>query len=117
MRTVVRRAIPGCVVPPTYPNADGYEWETSAGWVGMSAPLENLRAGQILQMRLFQRSGPIPHTSLVSAVSRTDITLIHSNFRRRNTVTEDTFTFADLYGRVRDRGGTYRYSVYSLALR
>ncbi|MEQ1617576.1 MAG: hypothetical protein ABL883_04430 [Terricaulis sp.] len=115
MRTVVARAIPGCVVPATSPNADGYMWAQSSGWSGMSAPLENLTAGQILQMRLFTRSGPIPHTSLVSARSRTSLTLVHSNFRITNTVTEDSFSFADFYNRIRDPGGTYRYSVYSLA--
>ncbi|MGD9816700.1 MAG: hypothetical protein AB7Q23_12465 [Hyphomonadaceae bacterium] len=115
MRMVVGRAVPGCVVPSTYPNADGYMWAESPGWVGQSMPIENVRPGHIIQMRLFTRSGPIPHTSLVSARSSRNVTLIHSNFRIRNTVTEDVFTFADFSARVRDPSGTMRYSVYAMS--
>lgn len=115
MRTIVGRAVPGCVVPSTYPNANGYMWAESPGWVGQSVPIENVRVGDIIQMRLYTRSGPIPHTSLVSARSSRNVTLIHSNFRITNTVTEDTFTFADFSSRVRDPSGTMRYSVYRMS--
>lgn len=120
MRAVVLRAIPGCTVPSTSPNADGYEWSPSPGWAGMNAPLENLQAGQILQMRLYSPSRT-PHTALVSARNRAGFTLIHSNYYSRtrpNTVTEDTFAFADFYARLREPGtGGYRYSVYTLSFR
>jgi hypothetical protein len=120
MRTVVRRAVPGCMVPSTSPNADGYEWASSPGWAGMNAPLENLEAGQILQMRLHAPTRT-PHTALVGGRNRSGLTLIHSNYHSRtrpNTVTEDTFAFADFYARLRDpANGGYRYSVYMLSFR
>lgn len=89
VRDIVKRASknaggPQRNIPPNKPRPRDYAWinDPNMSWViGLSAPIQNVSAGWILQLRMFNGT---PHTFIVSDITSTHVKMLDSNWSSNN---------------------------------
>ena len=98
-------------LPPNRDQPYDYMWYQDSNVVGMTAYINWVKPGQILQMRLWssKKQAWIPHTAIVLLVDSSSVWVIDSNWVAPNTVGVHYWTFSDF----RAMFGSY-YSVYSI---
>lgn len=85
------------------PNDYYWQYDYNYHAVGMNMPIENVKPGYIIQMRM--RTG-IPHTAIVYAVGSTGLAFIESNWFKDEMVHVRTINFSTFRSEVAN------YTVY-----
>ncbi|MEQ1928961.1 MAG: hypothetical protein ABL957_00315 [Parvularculaceae bacterium] len=111
VRDVISRATSMHVTVPSNQTNSRWAPETIGHVVGRSARIENVKAGEIVQMELKAASGGIiPHTAIVGSNQNGSITWLESNYKGDEKVTATRVqSHADFYKSLSSSGS---YSVY-----
>lgn len=112
VQNVVYAASNGAVwLPSNRPYPYEYMWYADPNVAGMTAYINWVKPGQILQMRIWSRKEQalVPHTTIVLSVDSGGLWVIDNNFVAPYTVGVHHWTFSDFRAQV----GSY-YSVYTI---